>query len=249
MSRRDRPAGFRGRLSHRHMILTGLPQCCGHGCPEYADDSADDLNGENEHHHWGSPPPALAALADRRRLQRMGKRLAVSSFTGTDRLDVFAGCETFRCASAHHRRLEAAGAGSPEQAERSRETRLGTDGGPDRDCWVPLTATAAGSVSRHRRRGAGRKKPRRCANQVDRIRTGGESIGMGNVIERSGRIFVALRKDGGQRLNGRRSVYHAVTPNCRIALCAAEPGSSSRWAEPPASQITCPVCLVRLKNL
>jgi hypothetical protein len=60
--------------------------------------------------------------------------------------------------------------------------------------------------------------------------------------------FLALRK-AGRRLEGCEAVYHAVTPYCRPALCATEPGSSSRWAEPPGEQITCPLCLQRLKQL
>lgn len=60
-------------------------------------------------------------------------------------------------------------------------------------------------------------------------------------------MFVALRKDGPHR--GRPAVYHAVTPHCRIALCNAEPGSRSGWAEPPASQVTCPACRARLARL
>ncbi len=44
-------------------------------------------------------------------------------------------------------------------------------------------------------------------------------------------------------------MYHAVTPHCRIALCATEPGAGSAWAEPPASTVTCRVCLRRLARL
>jgi hypothetical protein len=71
---------------------------------------------------------------------------------------------------------------------------------------------------------------------------------MANVFEKSGRVFVALRKNGA-RPNGKRSIYHAVSPNCRMALCSREPGYSSRWAEPPDLQITCPECLRRLAQL
>jgi hypothetical protein len=69
-----------------------------------------------------------------------------------------------------------------------------------------------------------------------------------HTITESGRVFVALRKAG--RVSPRRTpVYHAVTPFCRMALCASEPGASSRWAEPPAEHVTCPVCLGRLARL
>ncbi len=68
------------------------------------------------------------------------------------------------------------------------------------------------------------------------------------MIERQGRIFVALRKQGRVR-PGAETVYHAVTPNCRIALCSDEPGASSGWAEPPAPEVTCPACLKRLERL
>jgi hypothetical protein len=73
------------------------------------------------------------------------------------------------------------------------------------------------------------------------------SSAMRNVIERSGRVFVALR-----RLSSRvqtEPVYHAVTPNCRMALCTAEPGVKSGWAEPPAARVTCPECIRRLGRL
>jgi hypothetical protein len=71
---------------------------------------------------------------------------------------------------------------------------------------------------------------------------------MGNVIECSGRSFVALRKAGRAPAEV-DSVFHAVTPFCRIALCSTEPGVKSRWAEPPAEQVTCRECLRRLSNL
>ena len=67
-----------------------------------------------------------------------------------------------------------------------------------------------------------------------------------NAIIQSGRTFVALRKAG---RSGRSPVYHAVTPHCRIALCAEEPGAGSGWAEPPAEQVTCLNCLRRLNRL
>ena len=69
-----------------------------------------------------------------------------------------------------------------------------------------------------------------------------------NAIIRRTRVFVALRK-GGRMPNGQAPVFHAVTPHCRPALCAAEPGAGSRWAEPPGDKVTCPVCLARLARL
>ena len=69
-----------------------------------------------------------------------------------------------------------------------------------------------------------------------------------NVIVRGTRVFVALRKAG--RTQSRQvPVFHAVTPNCRPALCAAEPGAGSSWAEPPSATVTCPMCLIRLARL
>jgi hypothetical protein len=44
-------------------------------------------------------------------------------------------------------------------------------------------------------------------------------------------------------------MYHAVTPNCRIALCATEPGAGSAWAEPPSDTVTCRICLMKLERL
>ena len=69
-----------------------------------------------------------------------------------------------------------------------------------------------------------------------------------NAIVRANRIFVALRKDG-QAPRGTNPIFHAVTPHCRLALCTAEPGPSSSWAEPPAKHVTCVVCLKRLALL
>lgn len=63
------------------------------------------------------------------------------------------------------------------------------------------------------------------------------------------REFVALRKDGPALAAGRATVYHAVTPFCRMALCATEPGAASGWAEPPAERVTCPACQLRLARL
>jgi hypothetical protein len=70
-----------------------------------------------------------------------------------------------------------------------------------------------------------------------------------NIINESGRIFVALRKDGPASGNGRPAMYHAVTPHCRIALCATEPGAASGWAEPPSENVTCRICLEKLARL
>ena len=62
----------------------------------------------------------------------------------------------------------------------------------------------------------------------------------------AGRRFLALRKAG------RRAglpVYHAVTPSCRMALCATEPGAGSRWAELADEDVSCQACLDRLTRL
>jgi hypothetical protein len=69
------------------------------------------------------------------------------------------------------------------------------------------------------------------------------------MIVEAGRAFVALRKDGQALGAGRAAAYHAVTPHCRMALCATEPGAGSAWAEPPASFVTCQACLRRLARL
>jgi hypothetical protein len=71
---------------------------------------------------------------------------------------------------------------------------------------------------------------------------------MMNFIERRGRVFVALRKDGTRNAGG-RPVYHAVAPHCRMALCSQEPGSRSGWAEPPVRTVTCQACLKRLARM
>jgi hypothetical protein len=63
----------------------------------------------------------------------------------------------------------------------------------------------------------------------------------------SERRFVALCR--ARQRPAHPTVYHAVTPHCRPALCAAEPGAGSRWAEPPAQAVTCPDCLKRLDRL
>jgi len=69
-----------------------------------------------------------------------------------------------------------------------------------------------------------------------------------NAIVKGDRVFVALRK-AGRRIGGQGPVYHAVTPHCRMSLCADEPGAWSGWAEPPAEAVTCPACLKRLARL
>jgi hypothetical protein len=69
------------------------------------------------------------------------------------------------------------------------------------------------------------------------------------MIIEAGRAFVALRKDGQAFSAGRAPTYHAVTPHCRTALCATEPGAGSTWAEPPAGFVTCRACLGRLARL
>jgi hypothetical protein len=64
----------------------------------------------------------------------------------------------------------------------------------------------------------------------------------------AGRVFVPLRKSG-RVVPGRRPVFHAVTPYCRMSLCADEPGAGSSWAEPPGLKVTCFACLKRLTQL
>jgi hypothetical protein len=79
---------------------------------------------------------------------------------------------------------------------------------------------------------------------IDKTRT---HVGGRTIITQHGRIFYALRKDGPSR--GHTPVYHAVSPHCRVALCCAEPGVQSGWAEPPASRVTCAACKRRLERL
>lgn len=67
-------------------------------------------------------------------------------------------------------------------------------------------------------------------------------------INVAGRTFVALQK-AGRSTRGRSPVFHAVTPHCRMSLCADEPGAGSSWAEPPADAVTCPDCLRRLARI
>lgn len=68
------------------------------------------------------------------------------------------------------------------------------------------------------------------------------------LILRADRVFAARRKAGPPR-PGRPPVFHAVTPNCRMALCADEPGAGSDWAGPAGPEVTCPACLRRLARL
>jgi hypothetical protein len=68
-----------------------------------------------------------------------------------------------------------------------------------------------------------------------------------HAIEIEGRRFFALRRLG-PRSRGTQ-VFHAVSPHCRMALCSIEPGNKSGWAEPPAAEVTCSVCLQRLQRL
>src|ERR1700722_3288144 len=72
---------------------------------------------------------------------------------------------------------------------------------------------------------------------------------MANPIKYVQREFVALRRATVTYSDARKPVFHAVTPFCRIALCSAEPGVKSGWAEPPANQVTCHECLRRLTRL
>jgi hypothetical protein len=67
-----------------------------------------------------------------------------------------------------------------------------------------------------------------------------------NLITLGDRRFVALRRAGRAR---HPPVYHAVTPNARMALCTAEPGGRSDWVEPPGEAVTCTLCLTRLERL
>jgi hypothetical protein len=69
-----------------------------------------------------------------------------------------------------------------------------------------------------------------------------------NMTAAEERRFVALRR-ARRPTAGRSPVYHAVTPFCRMALCAVEPGAGSSWAEPPGAAVTCPACLKRLAKI
>lgn len=69
-----------------------------------------------------------------------------------------------------------------------------------------------------------------------------------NATIRAGRVFVPLRKSG-RVSHGRQPVFHAVTPYCRMSLCANEPGPGSEWAELPGQHVTCAACLRRLTRL
>jgi hypothetical protein len=69
-----------------------------------------------------------------------------------------------------------------------------------------------------------------------------------DITTTNGRQFVFLCKSG-RAPTGRQKLFHAVTPNCRMALCATEPGPGSDWAEPPGDHLTCPICRTRLDRL
>ena len=69
-----------------------------------------------------------------------------------------------------------------------------------------------------------------------------------NAVIYADRVFVPLRKSG-HVSNSRSPVFHAVTPHCRMSLCADEPGPGSGWAESPAEHVTCAACLRRLERL
>lgn len=70
----------------------------------------------------------------------------------------------------------------------------------------------------------------------------------GKLIESMGRYFMAVRKAGGIRAGDQKPVFHAVTPECRMALCGAEPGPRSAWSG-PADAVTCSACLARLARM
>ena len=70
----------------------------------------------------------------------------------------------------------------------------------------------------------------------------------GKLLKSMGRYFMAVRKTGGIRAGQQKPVFHAVTPECRMALCGAEPGPRSAWSE-PSDAVTCPACLARLARL
>jgi hypothetical protein len=104
-------------------------------------------------------------------------------------------------------------------------------------CFYRVIQTSSDSASGHHALG------------LTPFRSGPHLLRVVYIIERAGRVFVALRKDGTQGMQGKRPIYHAVTPHSRMALCSDEPGNRSGWAEPPASQVTCPACLRRLARL
>jgi hypothetical protein len=111
--------------------------------------------------------------------------------------------------------------------------------------WTKAACCAMRSSSFSTRRCGSRRARRRVdeASSTDKLIEMGEYIGIG------ARVFVALRKSSARGGLGLPGVYHAVTPHCRVALCSTEPGIRSEWAEPPASQVTCKICLDRLKRL
>jgi hypothetical protein len=75
---------------------------------------------------------------------------------------------------------------------------------------------------------------------------------MSEIIECAGRRFVALRKTDGRLFPIGDRGYHAAAPFCGVALCSAEPGTRSWWADAPVEhmipQSACGV-LIKLRNL
>ena len=69
---------------------------------------------------------------------------------------------------------------------------------------------------------------------------------MVNVIVCSDRMFVPRRLASAR---SPRVIYHAVQPGYQSALCFAEPGQRSGWAEPAGECVTCTRCLARLSRL
>ena len=67
---------------------------------------------------------------------------------------------------------------------------------------------------------------------------------MVNVIVCSDRMFIPRRMASAR---SRRVIYHAVQPS--YALCFAEPGQRSGWAEPAGERVTYTRCLARLSRL
>ena len=59
-------------------------------------------------------------------------------------------------------------------------------------------------------------------------------------------VFVPRRLTSAR---SRRVIYHAVQPGYQLALCFAEPGQRSGWAELAGERVTCSRCLARLSRL
>jgi hypothetical protein len=68
------------------------------------------------------------------------------------------------------------------------------------------------------------------------------------IIECMGWRLAAMQKAGGRSLPIANRAYQPVTPFCRIALCSAELGTRSWWAN-AVERMTCPECLRRLIKL